>query len=137
MVMPWLRFMVLKRVSGTLSVMAVDGNGDEITGVTYTLGAPLDSGCATLSGSTLTISGSAPCDTEMTVTCDDGVDPIVGYLIAAIEPPSTAVTVEVLPVTDSAGEAMALVKVDAEGQATVSGTVTCGTAADTATVNVT
>ena len=137
MVMPWLRFMVLKPVSGTLSVMAVDGNGDEITGVTYTLGDPLDSGCATLSGSTITISGSAPCDTEMTVTCDDGVDPIVGYLIAAIEPSSTAVTVEVVPVTDSAGEAMVLVKASAEGQATVSGSVTCGSAADTATVNVT
>ena len=108
----------------------------KLSGVTYTPGAPVDSGCATLSGSTLTISGIAPCDTEMTVTCDDGVDPIVGYLVAAIEPSSTAVTVEVFPVTDSAGEAMALVKATAEGQATVSGSVTCGSAADTAIVNV-
>ena len=97
---------------------------------------PVDSGCATLIGSTLTISGIAPCDTEMTVTCDDGVDPIVGYLVAAIEPSSTAVTVEVFPVTDSAGEARALIRASAEGQATVSGSVTCGSAADTSTVNV-
>ena len=48
----------LEAGTGTLSVTAVDGNGDEITGVTYTLGDPVDSGCATLSGSTLTISGS-------------------------------------------------------------------------------
>ena len=72
----------------------------------------------------------------MTVTCDDGVDPIVGYLIATIEPSSTAVTVEAMPVTDSAGEALALLIASAEGQATVSGSVTCGSAADTATINV-
>ena len=60
----------------------------------------------------------------------------MGYLIATIEPSSTAVTVEAVPVTDSAGEVMALITASAEGQATVSGSVTCGSAADTATVNV-
>jgi hypothetical protein len=58
----------------------------------------------------------------------------VGYLIATIDPPSAAVTVEVVPVTDSAGEAMVLVKAGAEGSATVSGSVTCGSAAGTAAV---
>jgi hypothetical protein len=61
----------LEAGTGTLSVTAVDVNGDEILGVTYTLGAPVDSGCATLIGNTLTIDPVAPCDTEMTVTCED------------------------------------------------------------------
>ena len=127
----------LQAGTGTLSVTAVDANGDVISGVTYTLGDPVDSFCATLSGTTLTISGIAPCGTEMMVTCKDGEDPIVGYLIAKIDPSSSAVTVEVVPVTDSSGEAKALVEATADGQASVSSSVTCGTAADTATVNIT
>jgi len=120
---------------GILSVNAVDENGDEISEVTYTFGDPVDS-CATFDDQTQTLGiVSLPCDTEMAVTCEDsGENPIAGYLIASIDP-STAVTVEMTPVTDTSGEAKVLVEATAEGQATVSASVTCGTAADTATVN--
>ena len=123
--------------TGTLSVTAVDANGDEIPGVTYTLGVPGDT-CADLDAGTQTIEiMSLPCITDMTVTCEDGAsNPVAGYLIASIEPPSAALTVTVIPVTDTAGEAKVLVDATGDGQGTVSASVTCGLDRAEAVVNV-
>ena len=121
--------------SGTLSLTAVDENGDTISDVIYILGDPVDSGCATIDGTTLTISDNAPCDTDMTVTCEDSEEnPIAGYLIASIDPASIAVTVEAVPLTNTSGEARVLVDATAVDLATVSASVTCGTEADEALV---
>jgi hypothetical protein len=122
--------------SGTLSVMAVDENGDEILPVNYNFGNPGDP-CATYDEPTQTLEIiSSPCETEMAVTCDDGgtpPTPTVGYLITSFDS-SAAITVEVVPITDDAGEARVLVNATAEGNATVSAEVTCGVDPDEATV---